>query len=400
MEGMSIAVPTPGMTGSGVATRTAGSSPARGRSLGRAQGGSQGGLRAGLRRFAEAAVTPLELDDVLDVFHPLRAGATLRGKVVAVQQETADAATLVIKPGKGWAGHVPGQYLRVGVDVDGVRLWRTYSLTHGPRADRNISITVKAIPDGVVSGHLVREMRPGRMIHLGQAEGDFVLPTPLPSKLLLVTAGSGITPVIGMLRNLFSRHDPRQATGGADIVLLHSALSHSEVIFGEELRRYAAAGLLRLVELHTDTRGRLDVADLDTIVPDVDERTTYACGPVGLLDALEEHHAARGLPLHVERFRATTLVADVEGGGTLTFERSGAVVEADGATPILDAAEAAGVLMPSGCRMGICFGCVLPLREGAVRDLRNGEITTAVPGDGVNIQTCISAAAGACEIDH
>ncbi|NYD40207.1 ferredoxin reductase [Nocardioides panaciterrulae] len=360
------------------------------------------GLRAGLRRFVEAAVTPLEIDDVLDVFHPLRAGATLRGRVVAVRRETADAATLLIRPGRDWAGHVPGQYLRVGVDVDGVRLWRTYSLTHGPLSDRCLSITVKAIPGGVVSQHLVHRVRPGQMVHLGQAEGDFVLPSPLPRKLLMVTAGSGITPVIGMLRNLFSRAEPLPVAEGVDIVLLHSALSRSEVIFGEELRRYAALGWLRLVELHTDTRGRLDVADLDEIVPDLDERTTYACGPVGLLDALEEHHAGRGLPLHLERFKAVTLAADPDGagGGSLTFARSGTVVQADGATPILDAAESAGVLMPSGCRMGICFGCVLPLREGAVRDLRNGEITTAAPGDGVAIQTCISAAAGDCHLDH
>src|SRR6476469_6387321 len=165
-------------------------------------------LRDGLRRFAEAAVTPLELDDVLDVFHPLRAGATLRGRVVAVHPETADAATLVIRPGRDWAGHVPGQYVRVGVDVDGVRLWRTYSLTHGPRRDRCLSFTVKAIPGGVVSNHLVHRARAGQMIQLEQAEGEFVLPVPIPRKLLLVTAGSGITPVIGMLRNLFSRRVP------------------------------------------------------------------------------------------------------------------------------------------------------------------------------------------------
>jgi ferredoxin-NADP reductase len=317
-------------------------------------------LRDSLRRLAEAAVTPLELDDVLDVFHPLRAGADLRGRVVSVHAETADSATLVIKPGKDWAGHVPGQYLRVGVDVDGVRLWRTYSLTHGPRPDRCISITVKGIPDGVVSNHLVRGgVRPGQMVQLGQAEGDFVLSDPMPGKLLLVTAGSGITPVIGMLRNLFSKAVPFEA----DIVLLHSALSRSEVIFGDELRQYAAEGRLRLIELHTDTHGMLDVEDLDTIVPDLAERTTYACGPVGLLDALEEHHGALGLPLHIERFRATR-VAPGE-GGTLTFTENGAVVEADGATPILDAAENAGVLMPSGCRMGICYGCVLPLKEGS-----------------------------------
>ncbi|WP_341924672.1 ferredoxin reductase [Nocardioides psychrotolerans] len=355
-------------------------------------------LRDRLLRVAEAAVTPLVPADVLDIFDPLRSGADLRGRIVSVTAETADSATILIKPGKDWAGHVPGQYLRVGADVDGVRLWRTYSLTHGPRADRCISITVKAIPDGKVSHHLVRDAKVGQLLHLGQAEGDFVLSDPMPDKLLLVTAGSGVTPVIGMLRNLFSKAAPLPT----DIVLLHSALSRSEVIFGEELRRYAAEGRLRLIELHTDTDGMLDVADLDQIVPDLAGRTTYACGPVGLLDALEAHHTERGLPINIERFRTAVVATaeDGQGGGSVTFAKSGITVEGDGTTPILDAAEAGGVLMPSGCRMGVCFGCVLPLREGAVRDLRNGAITVAAPGDGVAIQTCISAAAGACHIDH
>lgn len=355
-------------------------------------------LRGGLRRVAEAAVTPLELSDVLDVFNPLRRGAVdLRARIVAIRAETHQSATLLLQPGRDWRGHVPGQYARVGVDVDGVRLWRTYSLTHGPRGDRRISITVKAIPGGVVSNHLVRRARPGQMIQLHQPEGEFVLPQPIPAKLLLVTGGSGITPVIGMLRNLFSRADRPQT----DIVLLHSALSRPEVIFGNELREYDAAGWLRLVELHTDTHGLLDVADLDRLIPDLAERTAYACGPAGLLDALQEHYDARGLTLATERFRPA-LVEPGE-GGTVRFA-AGAPLEADGATPILDVAENAGVLMPSGCRMGICMGCVLPLKEGAVRDLRNGALTVAVPGEtgpgGVPIQTCINAAAGPCTIDH
>ena len=90
--------------------------------------------------------------------------------------ETADAATIVIQPGADWAGHMPGQYVRIGIDVDGVRLWRAYSLTHGPRADGNISITVKAVPDGKVSNHLVRNAEPGTLVHLEQAAGEFVLP--------------------------------------------------------------------------------------------------------------------------------------------------------------------------------------------------------------------------------
>lgn len=355
-------------------------------------------VRTAVRSVAESAVTPLDLDDLLDHFSPLRRGAELSGRVLEVLPETAQSATLVIKPGRDWAGHVPGQYVRVGVDVEGVRLWRTYSLTHGPRADGSISITVKAIEGGTVSNHLVHRTAPGTMLRLAQADGDFVLPQPLPAKLLLVTAGSGITPVIGMLRNLFSRATPPTT----DIVLIHSALSRAEVIFAEEIRGYAARGLIRLVELHTDTDGLLDVDSLDELVPDLAERPTYACGPAGLLDALEAHHSARGLVLHTERFRPVTVAAPGE-GGTVTFA-DGREVSADGSTPILDAAESAGVLMPSGCRMGICMGCVLPLKEGAVRDLRNGALTVAVPGEtdpaGVPIQTCVSAPAGACSVDH
>ena len=89
-------------------------------------------LRDRALRFAELATTPLLPADYLDLVNPLRTGADLRGRIVEVQPETADAATIVIRPGADWAGHVPGQYLRIGVDVDGVRHWRAYSLTHGP----------------------------------------------------------------------------------------------------------------------------------------------------------------------------------------------------------------------------------------------------------------------------
>ena len=358
-------------------------------------------LRDGVRRLAEAAVTPLVPADVLDMFHPLRRGADLRGRIVDVHPETVDAATILIRPGNDWAGHVPGQYVRIGIDVDGVREWRAYSLTHGPRADGLISITVKAVPDGKVSNHLVHEARPGTLVQLEQAAGDFVLSEP-PGKLLFVTAGSGITPVIGMLRNLFPVTDsgvvrlPRSRD--LDIVVVHVAPTEAHSIFLDNLRDLGASGAIQLVDRYDDVHGILDVADLGTLVPDLAERTTYACGPAGLLDALEAHHDEAGLSLQTEQFRTTTLVAGE--GGTVTFAKGGTVVEADGATPILTAAEDAGVLMPSGCRMGVCFGCVLPLREGAVRDLRNGEVTTASPGDGVIIQTCISAAAGACHIDH
>jgi ferredoxin-NADP reductase len=335
---------------------------------------------------------PVVPSEYLDLIAPLRDGAELRGRVVSVTAETADAATVRIRPGRSWRGHVPGQYIRIGVDVDGVRNWRAYSLTSPVDAtDGLISITVKAIPDGLVSNHVVRALKPGTLIHLDQATGDFTLSTPRPARALFVTAGSGVTPVMGILRNHLDELK--------DVTVVHSAPTEDDVIFRDELRAWAAEGRLRLIERHTDTDGIVGPDALDELVPDWRFRETWACGPTGMLDAFEASWAEAGISerLHTERFRPV-VIAEGE-GGTVTFAGQNITVDADGATPILDAGEHAGVLMPSGCRMGICFGCVVPLKEGAVRDLRNGDLTIAQEGDGIRIQTCVSAAAGPCEID-
>jgi ferredoxin-NADP reductase len=348
-------------------------------------------LRTATTQLTRALASPLVPSDYLDLFSPLHSRDQLRAKLIEVHPETRDAATLVLRPGRGWRGHVAGQYVRIGVDVDGVRHWRAYSLTSPPRADGCISITVKAIPGGVVSNHLTRRARPGVILQLDQAAGEFTLPETPPAKTLFVTAGSGITPVIGMLR--------QSLDALPDVILVHSAPTPDDVIFAGELRQLARTTHLRLIECHTDIDGMLTPEQLAALVPDLAKRETWACGPTGLLDTLETDWAGAGhhRPLHTERFRPSIVVAG--DGGTVTFAGSDVTVEADAATPILAAGEAAGVLMPSGCRMGICFGCVVPLREGAVRDLRTGELTTATPGDGVAIQTCISAAAGDCHLD-
>ena len=146
------------------------------------------GLAVRARRAVLADVGAPQL--YLDLLDPMRAGADLRGRIVEVRPETADAATVVIRPGRGWRGHVPGQYVRIGVDIDGVRHWRAYSLTH--RADGSsaagipagcIAITTKAIPEGKVSTHLVRRARPGTLVMLDQATGEFTLPAPAPAKV-------------------------------------------------------------------------------------------------------------------------------------------------------------------------------------------------------------------------
>ncbi|MEV4701988.1 ferredoxin reductase [Actinoplanes sp. NPDC049316] len=350
-------------------------------------------LRSGAWRVVELITTPLVPADYLDAVAPLRNPSVLRAKIEAAHPETADSVTLTLRPGRGWRPHVPGQYVRLGVDVDGVRLWRSYSVTSAPGGrDGRFTVTVNAVPGGKVSTHLVRRARAGTIVHLDLPAGEFTLPATRPGKALFVTAGSGITPVMGMLRSHLDEL--------GDVVVVHSARTPEAAVFGAELRALAGQGRIRLIERHTATQGRIKAADLDELVPDRAERETWACGPNELLDDIEAHWAQTGAggPLHTERFRPT-VVADGAAGGSVTFTRAGKTVAAGGGEPLLDAGEAAGVLMPSGCRMGICFKCVLPLREGAVRDLRDGQLTVAEPGDNIPVQTCINAAAGDCRID-
>ncbi|MEU4619810.1 ferredoxin reductase [Actinoplanes sp. NPDC023801] len=351
-------------------------------------------LRDGAWRVVELITTPVVPADYLDVIAPLRNPTVLRARIDAVRPETGKAVTLELRPGRGWQPHQPGQYVRLGVDVDGVRLWRAYSVSSAAgRSDGKFTVTVNAVENGTVSSYLLKNARKGMLVHLDLPAGDFLLPEQRPAKSLFLTAGSGITPVMGMLRSALHELD--------DVVVLHSARTAEDVVFGAELRDLAAKGRIRLIERHTRADGRLKPADVADLVPDLFERETWACGPGELLDGLQEHWADAGAAdrLHIERFRPTVLIAG--DGGTVTFEKSGQVVEAPGATSILEAGEAAGQLMPSGCRMGICYKCVLPMREGIVRDMRDGTITTAseVDGDKILIQTCISAAAGPCRLD-
>jgi len=333
---------------------------------------------------------PLVPEDFIALVAPLAATDQLRGRLVARHLETAEAATITVRPGRGWRPHVPGQYVRLGIDIDGVRHWRAYSVTSPLDQHGTFTITVKAIPEGRVSHHLVHHAPLGTLVVLDQATGDFVLPDPPPQRVLFLTAGSGITPVMGMLRN--------HALG--DVVLVHSAPDADAAIFGPELRQRAADGELTFIERHTDADGQLPLGELAAVVPDWRERHTFACGPAGLLADAEAYWDEAGLAdrLHVERFRRASV--EPGEGGTVTFATSGVTVDADGATPLLDVGEEQGVLMPSGCRMGICFGCVSPLLDGSVRDLRNGQITVAEDNDTILVQTCVSAAAGACTIDR
>jgi ferredoxin-NADP reductase len=332
-------------------------------------------------------------DDYLKLANPLWSARELRGRVLEVRRETVDSATLVIKPGWGFSfDYQPGQYIGIGVLVDGRWRWRSYSLTSSPvTTSRIITITVKAMPEGFMSSHLVGGVAAGTIVRLAAPQGNFVMPNPAPASVLFITGGSGITPVMSMLRTL-ARRD--QVT---DVVHLHSAPTESDVMFGGELaefeRAYDGYGL-RLRS--TRTEGRLDLSRLGDEVPDWRERQTWACGPEGMLNDAERVWHAHGIAerLHLERFAVSKAGAHGQ-GGTVAFARSEKTLTVDGATPLMEAGESVGIQMPFGCRMGICQSCVVGLLDGHVRDLRTGAEHEA----GSRVQTCISAASGDCVLD-
>lgn len=343
-----------------------------------------------LRGILSRITTPLLPDDYLHLLNPLWSARELRGQVVEVRPETETAATLVIKPGWGWSGNYhAGQYVGIGVQVSGRWHWRSYSLTSIPEhGDGTISITVKAMPEGFLSQHLISGLEAGTVVRLAPPQGNFILPDPPPAKVLFLTAGSGLTPVMGMLRMLSRRGSM------PDVVLVHSARNAADALFRNELQALAESNpSLRIHEQLTDHMGLLSVSQLSDVVADWAERETWACGPPAMLDEAEKLWQARriGERLHVERFSIQLDGAGGE-GGTVTFGAGGRTVDTDGATTLLEAGEGAGVQMPFGCRMGICQSCVVPLLAGSVRDLRNGTLHQ----EGDRIQTCISAAAGDC----
>ncbi|MGW0024198.1 ferredoxin reductase [Rhodococcus sp. NPDC003383] len=351
-------------------------------------------VRGAVARFT----TPLLPDDYLHLVNPLWSARELRGRIVEVRPETTDSATLVIKPGWGFDfGYNPGQYIGIGLHIDGRWHWRSYSLTSSPTwNDKLISIAVKAMPEGFLSSHLVTGVPAGTIVRLATPKGDFVLPDPPPERILMLTAGSGITPIMSMLRTLDRRAVDRDVEL-PDVVHVHSAPTADDVMFRAELEKFDAThDRFRSHVQLTRSQGKFTLDRLDEVCPDWRERQTWACGPQQMLDDIEAFWKKAGIEdrLHLERFAVTR--ADTSGsGGTVTFAKSGKTVTVDGATTLLEAGESVGALMPFGCRMGICQTCVVPLEKGHIVDLRSGQ----EHAEGERVQTCISAAAGDCTLD-
>lgn len=346
--------------------------------------------RSLVSRLASAWTYPAHLEDFLAVIDRKHSARQLRGSVTAVVQETPSVTTVSLRPGRGWTPHRAGQWMRVGVEVDGVRHWRPFSIS-APEGD-DPSITVGQV--GLVTSAL-DGVRPGDVLFLEPPQGEFVLPDE-DAPALFIAAGTGITPIYAMLATLLER-DP-----DADAVLVHVARTDTDAVFAAKLDALAAEHpRFRLVRWRSEHSGRLDLttpATLDDLVPDWRERAAFACGPETLIADAEAlwQSAGAGEELNVERFTLTRRVDPDAAGGRVRFTKADVEVDAEPDASLLEVGEAAGLELPHGCRRGICRTCLQKLDDGQVRDLTTGDVH-GEPGD--LIRMCVSGAAGDVDVD-
>jgi ferredoxin-NADP reductase len=340
------------------------------------------------------------MDRYLELIDPMLVRREIRGLVTAVRHQTDDTVTLTIRPSRAWRGFGAGQYVRVTVEIDGVRRTRCYSPSCSQHTrDGLLELTIKADPQGLVSRHLHTNAGVGTVLGLSQPDGGFTLPTRRPERIVLISGGSGITPVLSMLRTLADEGH------AGEIVFLQYSNTAADVLYREELAELVARHPgLRVVHAYTlakagaELHGFFSAKQLTKVAPWYRDAETFVCGPKPLMDSVRELFEADGLSerLHTEEFTPPALTFDTENAeGQVRFARSGHEF-ANSGKPLLEQAEDAGLKPEHGCRMGICFSCTQVKTSGCVRNAKTGELSE---DENVEIQLCISVPVGDVEIN-
>jgi ferredoxin-NADP reductase len=359
----------------------------------------QGLTRLLQSRVADILSYPHGVDRYLEVFNPLWSVKEVRAKVEAVRYLTNDSVTLTLRPNHNWEGFVPGQFVQLSVTIDGKRQTRCYSPANSlHRADGCIELTAKVHANGFVSRHLREQLSVGDVVLLSQADGEFALPEERPEQVLLISGGSGITPVMSMLRTLCD-----EGFSGP-ITFLHYANSAADMIYASELDEIARThDNVTLVRCFNDEGEQGELSGLFSrehlyiAAPEFAQATTFLCGPPPMMAAVEKVWEEDGLAerLHKEQFTlAAPQIESDSAEGEVRFVQSEKMAINNGAT-LLEQAESAGLTPESGCRMGICHACTCRKTAGDVRDIRTGEISSGEE----DIQICVSVPVGTVTLD-
>jgi ferredoxin-NADP reductase len=354
---------------------------------------SRGGVAQRVLRspVIDLMLGPHGVDRYLELIRPALTVRDARAEVLSVRRQTGRSVTLTLRTNSAWDGFRAGQFVRAGVEIDGIRRTRTYSPAGSEHAGgRQLELTVTTHPEGLVSRHLSAAIAPGAIVHLGSAQGDFVLPERRPERLVLISGGSGITPVMAMLTTLCDEgYD-------GEVSFLHYARTEGDWLYRPEVQRLARRHrwidvAYRATRSEGAAGGRLQPSALG----EVDGSCWAAvCGPPALIDGAREAWAQAGgreEQLLAETFTPPRLiVAGDAAQGSLRFLSSHRTAPIATGT-LLEQAEAAGLRPDFGCRMGICHTCTCRKTAGAVRNLLTGEVSEEEDED---IQLCISVPAG------
>lgn len=355
--------------------------------------------RSPLRRLVAPFVKPQVFDFWASRLHPTWSWERPLARIEARESASADAVTLILKPNRHWRGFVAGQHLMIGARIDGATVSRSYSLCDAPRADGRIAITVKAIEGGRLSRHLHDRARVGDVLELGPAFGEMVLPERVDGAWLFLAAGSGITPLMAMLRALAQRGMP------VPLTLLYWARQREELCFVDELRELAATHpnfelrllLTRQAPQHPgEAGGRIDAESLAQHAPDWAQRRIYACGPGGFVAAARELTAARAVGFAAEAFTPPPRSDDDTGTVEVELARSGRRLQLPRGQSLLSALEAQGLSLASGCRMGLCNTCACGKASGTTRHLHTGDVHSE-PASALRL--CVNAASSDLVLD-
>ncbi len=308
-----------------------------------------------------------------------------RGKVIDVRRDTPRSVTMVLAPNQAFAGTIKaGQYVNLSVEIDGRRHTRCYSPANA-EGSSDLELTIGHHDGGLVSTYLYERARRGMVVGLTGVGGDFVMPAQRPRRIMFVSGGSGITPVMAMLRTLVNEGH------AGEIAFVHYSRNRAEACYRDEL---AAMAGVRVLHGHTrsadgDLNGRFGADHLAAAMPEPD--AVFVCGPKTLVDAVREHCQN----VYSESFVAPALDVPAQpSGGRVTFADSGIDITDDG-RPLLEQAESAGLTPASGCRMGICHTCTRRKTGGVVRNLTTGAVSTAPDED---VQICVSVPVGDVDI--
>lgn len=330
-------------------------------------------------------------DRLASAVNPTWSLTEVRARVVRVVDETPGVRSLWLKPNGRFGRFRPGQHVLLTLEIDGARHARCFSLSHAPRADGLLRLTIKRKDDGPVST-AAHALAPGQIVRLSPAQGDFA-PRDSACKLLLISAGSGVTPMLSLLHGLVEAGSTR------DVVLLHCDRSAADTICSLELQQLASSCPQLRLHLHaTQSQGRMNEHQIAQYVPDWAERETLLCGPDGFMEMVEVMYAdaGRGAQLQSESFGRRAAPIDPHAAThAVHCENTKQVFTVQAGQNLLVAAESAGLQPRFGCRRGICRTCQCLKRSGTVTNLLTGQ--TSGPGEEL-IQLCISTPQSALDL--